>query len=95
LPIKKEAKQKHSIRRYWPNFFRMAVLLGLAWGLIPSYLSPRADWRVTFTSDHEIKAMRTGALGGKMPEAWGSEACVEGIRADWKGGLKPLGKLYY
>jgi hypothetical protein len=95
LPLNAAHKESHPIKRHLPNFVRMGVLLSLAWGLIPSYLSPRADWRVTFTSDHEINSMRTGALGGKMPEAWGSEACVEGIRADWKSGLKPLGKLYY
>lgn len=95
LPLNAAHKERHPLKRHWPNVVRMGVLLSLAWGLIPSYLSPRADWRVTFTSDHEINSMRTGALGGKMPEAWGSEACVEGIRADWKSGLKPLGKLYY
>jgi hypothetical protein len=46
-------------------------------------------------TDREVEAMRTGALGGRMPEAWGSEDCVEGIRSDWQNGLRPLGTLYY
>ena len=81
--------------RLWPNVLRLTVLLSLAWGLFPNYLSPRAAWRVPFETDREVESMRTGALGGRMPEAWGSEDCVEGIRTDWKSGLKPLGKLYY
>jgi hypothetical protein len=81
--------------RSWPNWVRLAVLISLVSGLIPSYLSPRADWRVPLETDREVEAMRTGALGGRMPEAWGSEDCVEGIRSDWQNGLRPLGTLYY
>jgi hypothetical protein len=71
------------------------VLALLVFGLLPNFLAPNAEWRQRFVTDQEILEMRQGALGGKQPEAWGSEACVEAIREDWKNGLPPLGRLYY
>ena len=85
----------HRIQHSWPSVARLTVLALLVFGLLPNFLAPNAEWRQRFVTDQEILEMRQGALGGKQPEAWGSEACVEAIREDWKNGLPPLGRLYY
>jgi hypothetical protein len=95
-PLDPKAKfPAFSITTAWPSALRILLLLGLVGGAVPNYLSPSASWRVPFQTDREVEEMRTGALGGKIPEAWGSEICVQGIREDWKSGLPPLGKIYY
>ena len=90
-----QASLLQRLRHHWPSGLRVAVLTALIFGLVPNYLSPNADWRQRFVTDQEVLEMRQGALGGKQPEAWGSEACVEAIREDWKNGRPPLGRLYY
>lgn len=90
-----EAPLSGRLLAFWPSATRLLALTLLVFGLIPNFLSPDATWRQRFVTDQEVQEMRRGALGGKQPEAWGSEACVEAIRDDWQSGLPPLGRLYY
>ena len=93
--VSENSSRSARLLHQWPSALRVGLLAVFVFGAIPSFLAPDASWRQRFVSDQEVQEMRRGALGGRQPEAWGSEACVEGIRDDWRSGKKPLGRLYY
>lgn len=68
----------------------VALLLGLVFGLPPSWLSPTASWRVPWDATPEARqTVHFVATGEERPTSPLNQACVNGLQRDVSLGLDP------
>jgi hypothetical protein len=69
----------------------IAIIISVAVaGILPSKLSPIAEWRTPFVADNELERMIAAARAGTSLEVWGSQPCIDGLAADIEAG-RPVG----